>query len=71
MKDFGVRLVRREEILIRADSVNDVTQIACQFPLDWRALAMNRIGATRKNKGDKKRKANKWRPLCVDDEPPF
>lgn len=34
MKDFRVRMVRREEILIRADSAKDAAAMACQFPMN-------------------------------------
>ena len=34
MKDFRVRMVRREEILIRADNAKDAAAMACQFPMN-------------------------------------
>ncbi len=33
MKDFRVRMVRREEILIRADNAKDAAAMAMQFPM--------------------------------------
>ncbi len=34
MKDFMVRLVRREEIRIRAETAKDAAEMAMQFPVD-------------------------------------
>ncbi len=34
MKDFRVRMVRCEEILIRADTAKDAAAMAMQFPMD-------------------------------------
>ncbi len=34
MKDFRVRMVRCEEILIRADTAKDAAAMAMQFPVD-------------------------------------
>ena len=34
MKDFVVRMLRREEIRIRAESAMDAASMACQFPMD-------------------------------------
>ncbi len=33
MKDFVVRMLRREEIRIRADSAKDAAEMAMQFPM--------------------------------------
>lgn len=34
MRDFWVKMVRREEIRIRADSAKDAAAMAMQFPMD-------------------------------------
>lgn len=34
MKDFLVKLVRREEIRIRAETAKDASEMAMQFPVD-------------------------------------
>ena len=34
MRDFVVRMLRREEIRIRADSAKDAAEMAMQFPMD-------------------------------------
>jgi len=81
MRDFWVRMVRQEEILIRADSAMDAAQIACQFPMDsWEdkfelhvEAADNKAdqgieGIKYPTKASKKHKKGRWKWKCLCED---
>ncbi len=82
MKDFLVRMVRKEEILIRADSAKDAAAMVTQFPMNcWEdkfelyiEAADNKTdrcgegvkSPSQSGKKSKKKGRWKWKCLCED-----